>query len=71
MHSDQQLSMAEKLELIEKILIRQRERWARMKFFHNSPLIKMGVRHFFMQNEINLMRSYKQRLEDLKQSIYS
>lgn len=70
-NTDHQLTLAAKLELIEGIIMMQQVRWKRMKFFHNCPNIKMGTKHFFIKREIELMRSQKQRLENLRQSIYS
>lgn len=67
--ADDNLTLAEKMELIKWIPIRQQERWERMKRWHNQTILKMKDRHMFMQKEIELMRNQRQRLEKLKQSL--
>lgn len=59
---DSKLLLHEKLELIEWIPIRQKERWARMMWFRNYPHLNIKDRHYFMAQEIKLMRSQKDRL---------
>lgn len=66
---DLQLSYAQKIKLIKGIEYWQQQRWKRLKRFHNMDHIQMNLRHFFMKNEINLIRNQKKRLQILKQSI--
>lgn len=66
---DKELTLAQKLELIKWIPIRQQERWERMKRFHRIQGITIGTRHFFMRNEIKLMREQRERFMRLKREI--
>lgn len=66
---DEGLTLKEKMALLIWIPIRQRERWERMKKFHNTPNISIDTRHYFMSFEINLMRRQKQRLERIKKQL--
>lgn len=68
--SDDKLTRHEKIELIMKwIPVRQAERWQRLKKFHSFNHIPMHARHFFMQKEVDLIRSQKIRLKKLIDSL--
>lgn len=68
-NNDEELSEAEKLELIYWIPVRQKERWQRMKFFHSCEKLPLNARHYFMGREIELMRDQQKRLMALKESL--
>lgn len=52
--------------LIKWIPIRQKERWARLKRWHNIPNLPLNLRHMFMQREIDLIRREKNRFLEAK-----
>lgn len=68
MNEELDLTLPEKLHLIKAIEHWQKKRWKRLRFWHGLSL-EMGVRHMFMQKEIDLIRSQKKRLTALKNSL--
>lgn len=67
----EELSIREKLITLTWISIKQQERWNRIKSWHNKANAKMEVRHFFMKEQIDVMRSQKKKAEKIKLSLYS
>lgn len=61
--------MISTLRLIRDIEIMQAHRWGRLRYWHNSDSLNMKSWHMFMRKEIQLLRSQKQRLIKLKQSV--
>lgn len=51
----------------KQILKVQGERWARLRKFHNFTTIDQRTRHFFMANEIKMLRDGKKKLEKIRE----
>lgn len=46
----------------------QRQRWSRLKFWHNCHTMEMHQRHNFMRREVKLLRLGKKQLLELRQA---
>lgn len=67
---DENLPVAEKLELLKMIPIMQNERWQRIKRFQNMQNIQLNVRHFYMKQDIMAIRKDAERFETIKASLF-
>ena len=68
--NDAYLSMAEKIALITEIEKRQIDRWERLKIVRALDESSNQFKHALSREVIALIRSEKERLKALKQSIY-
>lgn len=71
MESDSDLTYDQKLYLIKWIPIQQQVRWARLKTLHNQHHVTMELRHFFMQREVELIRSQEKRYSKLLNEVFN
>lgn len=65
---DFNLSLKDKLSLIEAIPKRQWERWARIRKWRHCGMPN-NFRHLMIKNEVDLIRRQRERLTELKKQI--